>query len=1218
MAIIPRYTSRALPPGAQPGLIESAQARGRAGAGLARALGGAVVAGVKYKARKDAAEAHRTQTLKDINASLEEGRDRIEDFGKIGEYPPATLPDGGTVEFGGSTPASNTVAGKAAGSKSNLFKRTDQRKQVSATLDDQSEKVSLGSFETAILGFGVEAKAALNQGGTPAKGATQRALAAFDLKVSKLSKGIENQPHLKNDFDALVASVRAPLEFRLLGHENARRAEEDKAKLSDSLNGLAQAAVVDPAMAPGITGRGFAQIEGAMEAGMLSGQEAAGMQRDFADRVHMAAMRGQIAADPANMQTRLAAGEFDDIFEAEARDRLIGEARTTARVKSAGASAAARAKRRGLEIDMAAYLEDLAETGAGDEAVAARAQADLPEFEQAAFQAAEAQARERHATRAEYAFMTEEGIEADIAAQAPGGPRNIDRRDGNERDAAHALRTEIRDEVLAARAADPAGWAMRDAEVAASFAAAWENPDDPAAMRRAHAMRLALQREIGIEQPRLLSDAERDEIAGELAQATPADRPAIIAGLRGRYGARYDAAVKELFGRVAPGTGVLMAHAGDPLLASALARGLAMDSVEFKGARVLSLPMVDGKLVSSRLVDKQLYTFMAGDRVFGVVYDRKADALVPTLVEAKSEGDGTSQMGRTRSAIHGAAQDFVGVFAGLPEGLAISEGAVYQGVLNVFNQIEANEKPDMSGIVGWAKGTELFRKYLQGDRAERDALYAEVEGIARGVIGSDLYGAGQWIRETARQAFPTNPEYEDEFQQRLARGGGALAGFVVTGAAGRVIRIPAVVTTATMGAYSNASVLFQNAIANGADWEEAYRAAQLGFGAGMTEGLPIARLFGRIDKGAGGSIRHALIEAAKGGTEEVLQEGFEAIAKELILSGVVTYDPDRQVFDAVGENADVSFTLGALANFVAAATGIRRRQTGPMDAPRHSVAPQGEGFGVELAPEDVGNAPSGDALSGNAVAEDVESGAETGAGSDFDVSIAERVIVDDLIADYDKTSRHESFRNTEKQYAESGQAGRNAFGLIDPASGKPIIQPINDAEQMLAMAEENVQPLTQQLKEIVADLPGVEFGSARAKKPDRMGQKLAGERRPDTLGDYLGGRIVVNDPSMLTEAVRVLAGRYKNIEIDYFIKKPREESGYRAVHMQVVLDNGMTAEIHIMPSDIFEVYNREHKKYVKWRNKENLSPTEARQREDDKARAQAAYEKAYKRWLLRF
>ncbi len=815
--------------------------------------------------------------------------------------------------------------------------------------------------------------------------------------------------------------------------------------------------------------------------------------------------------------------------------------------------------------------------------------------------------------------MTPAEIEADIAAQAPGGGP----RDSEERDAAHALRTAIRDEVLTARAEDPAGWAMRDEDVAASFAAAQENRDDPMLARKALALRLALQREMGVEEPRLLSEAERDDIAEQLAQAAPADRTAIIADLRGRYGEHYESLVTELSGRVAPDTGVLLAHAGDPLMTGALARGMAMDGVEFTGARVLTLPMIDGKLDSSRLEDKQLYTFMAGDRVVGVVYDRKADALVPALVAEGGEGEVSGQPGRTRSAIHGAAQDFVGVFAGLPEGMAISEGAVYQGVLNVFNQIEAGEKPDLSGITGWAKGTDLFKKYLTGDRAERDALYAEVEGIARGAIGSDLYGAGQWIREQSRQAFPTNPEYEDEFQQRLARGGGALAGFIVTGAAGRLIRIPAVVTTATVGAYSNASVLFQDAIANGADWEEAYRAAQLGFGAGMTEGLPIARLFGRIDKGAGGSIRRVLIEAAKGGTEEVLQEGFEAITKELILSGVVTYDPDRQVFEGVGENADVSFTLGALANFVAATTGIRRRPTGPMDAPQQPVAPQREGPGNDLAPEDTGNAPSGDAGEG------ADSGAETVAGTegvrggpeptvsvDIETAVAGMPRDGTRRTQYYESSLHENFRDATAQVAEEGQAGHNAFGLIDPASGKPIIQPFNDVDRMHAMAEENVEPLGQQLQELTADLPGVEFSGARAKKPDRLGQKLKDDRRPDTIGDYLGGRIVVNDPTMLDEAVRALTRRYKNVEVDDFLDNPRD-AGYRAIHMQIVLDNGMTAEIQIMPSEILPVYEKDHENYEKWRNKEKLTVKELEEKRADRAWARKAYAEAYKRWLRR-
>ena len=234
------------------------------------------------------------------------------------------------------------------------------------------------------------------------------------------------------------------------------------------------------------------------------------MQGAFAENVHMSAMRGQIAADPQDMQTRLVGGRVrrdSSTHRARPADRRGAD---NGAAETAGASAAARAKRRGLEIDMADHLVALDETGAGDEAVAARAQAELPETEYAAFQANQAQARERHATRAEYAFMTEAEIEADIEARAPGGGP----RDSDERAADHATRLAIRDEVLAARATDPAGWAMRDDEMAAAFAAAEENPGDPMLARKALALRLALQREMGIE-PRLLSEAERDaEIGG--------------------------------------------------------------------------------------------------------------------------------------------------------------------------------------------------------------------------------------------------------------------------------------------------------------------------------------------------------------------------------------------------------------------------------------------------------------------------------------------------------------------------------------------------------------------------------------------------------------------------------------------------------------------------------------------------------------------------------
>ena len=213
---------------------------------------------------------------------------------------------------------------------------------------------------------------------------------------------------------------------------------------------------------------------------------------------------------------------------------------------------------------------------------------------------------------------------------------------------------------------------------------------------------------------------------------------------------------------------------------------------------------------------------------------------------------------------------------------------------------------------------------------------------------------------------------------------------------------------------------------------------------------------------------------------------------------------------------------------------------------------------------------------------------------DLNVSVAGTGMDWDLISEYEKGSRHKKFKNSNLSAAQPGQEGRSVFGNTDPNSSKRIVQPINDAGQMLAIARENVEPLSRQLTELVVDLPGVEFVGARSKEnAPRLEQKLGTGRRHDTMGDYLGGRIVIDDDLMLNETVRVLARRYKNIELDNFMVEPRP-SGYRAIHMQIVLDNGMTAEIQIMPRSVYKVYLREHaESYTPGRgSRQTLSETE--------------------------
>ncbi|MCH8187401.1 MAG: hypothetical protein IIB66_01660, partial [Proteobacteria bacterium] len=91
--------------------------------------------------------------------------------------------------------------------------------------------------------------------------------------------------------------------------------------------------------------------------------------------------------------------------------------------------------------------------------------------------------------------------------------------------------------------------------------------------------------------------------------------------------------------------------------------------------------------------------------------------------------------------------------------------------------------------------------------------------------------------------------------------------------------------------------------------------------------LPIAQALDRFDKASGGMARKwigRMITIGAGGLEEAIQEGGAQFIQNFTASGIVKFDEERQLFEGVGENAGIGFTLGALMNFLALAAGGRR------------------------------------------------------------------------------------------------------------------------------------------------------------------------------------------------------------------------------------------------------------------------------------------------------
>ena len=180
-------------------------------------------------------------------------------------------------------------------------------------------------------------------------------------------------------------------------------------------------------------------------------------------------------------------------------------------------------------------------------------------------------------------------------------------------------------------------------------------------------------------------------------------------------------------------------------------------------------------------------------------------------IAAPGEVDESQSLGR--SALHGVAQGAAGGLAGLPESLAIGEQGARRYLLGQFDRIDAGERPEIASA-GVAMSQVI--RYLNATPENRQRYRGELEGTVRPVEETGLYRAGQSIRDRAAEAFPIPAEHEGRFPVQLGRGIGSTGTFLLTGIAGRVLRLPALAVTAGTGAMVNSAATFRDAVNSGA------------------------------------------------------------------------------------------------------------------------------------------------------------------------------------------------------------------------------------------------------------------------------------------------------------------------------------------------------------------------------------------------------------------
>lgn len=262
--------------------------------------------------------------------------------------------------------------------------------------------------------------------------------------------------------------------------------------------------------------------------------------------------------------------------------------------------------------------------------------------------------------------------------------------------------------------------------------------------------------------------------------------------------------------------------------------------------------------------------------------------------------------------------------------------------------------PPKANIAAWVRSAlGSFERGLVGQ-----GVGGALKGIALGakLIGEDrpvgelaTFKVGQWVQDFVDYLAPEmDPRLRGSFWADVLPGGaGSMLAFMGPAGAAKAAGGGVMTTVALLGAGMEGAGQYDEAKAHGASEEDALSAAGWGGVTGLSEAVPMGRIFDRLSGGAGRKGLVAMIRAAiPSALEEGGQEAFQQIAGNAIAREY--YDPHRDITAGLVESTGAGGILGFLANLGAAAIGakVRRRRT-----KEFRLTPEGARDFVEKSPE---------------------------------------------------------------------------------------------------------------------------------------------------------------------------------------------------------------------------------------------------------------------------
>lgn len=141
-----------------------------------------------------------------------------------------------------------------------------------------------------------------------------------------------------------------------------------------------------------------------------------------------------------------------------------------------------------------------------------------------------------------------------------------------------------------------------------------------------------------------------------------------------------------------------------------------------------------------------------------------------------------------------------------------------------------------------------------------------------------------------------------------------------------------------------------------------------------------------------------------------------------------------------------------------------------------------------------------------------------------------------------------------------------------------VYHQINDAQTLKNLAVQSKDDFNGLLTSISNQIKGAKFDNSRVKDDQGLSDKLQ-TREPNEVSDYLGGRIVVNSRSAAENVLDRLRQNATVTHVDDFMNDEGRPNGYRAIHAQILGNNGMSAEVQIQPQQINKLLDTGHALY---------------------------------------